>query len=75
MYMVQFQDIKLTHRNPLHSFILTFRKQKEKLRKLIPFTITRQRIKYLGISLPKETKDFYKENYKATDERNEIGCK
>ena len=27
------QDIKLTHRNPLHSYILTMRKQKEKLRK------------------------------------------
>ena len=29
------QDIKLTHRNPLHSYILTItmRKQKEKLRK------------------------------------------
>jgi len=27
------QDIKLTHRNPLHSYTLTMRKQKEKLRK------------------------------------------
>ena len=27
------QDIKLIHRNPLHSYILTMRKQKEKLRK------------------------------------------
>ena len=26
-------DIKLTHRNPLHSYTLTMRKQKEKLRK------------------------------------------
>ena len=26
-------DIKLIHRNPLHSYILTMRKQKEKLRK------------------------------------------
>ena len=29
----------------------------------IPFTITTKRIKYLGINLPKETKDLYAENY------------
>ena len=27
------QDIKLIHRNPLHSYTVTMRKQKEKLRK------------------------------------------
>ena len=40
------------------------RKQKGKLRKKIPFTIAMKRIKYLGINLPKETKDLYIENYK-----------
>ena len=30
----------------------------------IPFTIATKRISYLGINLPKETKDLYKENYK-----------
>ena len=29
------------------------------------FTIATKRIKYLGINLPKETKDLYAENYKA----------
>jgi len=29
------QDIKLKHRNPLHSYTLTMRKQKEKLRKQV----------------------------------------
>ena len=33
MNIVKFQDIKLTHRNPLHSYTITMRKQKEKLRK------------------------------------------
>ena len=33
--------------------------QKEKLREKIPFTIATKRIKYLGINLPKETKDLY----------------
>ena len=32
MNMVKFQDIKLTHRNPLHFYTLAMRKQKEKLR-------------------------------------------
>ena len=40
------------------------RKQKEKLRK-IPFTTATKRIKYLGVYLPKETKDLYIENYKT----------
>ena len=40
------------------------RKQKEKLRKIL-FTIAMKRIKYLGINLPKETKDLYVENYKT----------
>ena len=30
---VKLQDIKLVHRNPLHSYTLTVKKQKEKLRK------------------------------------------
>ena len=34
MNIVKFQDIKLTHRNPLHSETLTMRKQKEKLRRI-----------------------------------------
>ena len=32
---------------------------------MIPFTITSKRIKYVGINLPKETKDLYSENYKT----------
>ena len=31
----------------------------------IPFTIATERIKYLGIYLPKETKDIYIKNYKT----------
>ena len=33
MTIVKLQDIKSTHRNPLHSYALIMRKQKEKLRK------------------------------------------
>ena len=36
----------------------------------MPFTTATKIIKYLGINLPKETKELYTENYK-TDERNQ----
>ena len=35
------------------------------IKEIIPFTISTKRIQYLGISLPKETKDLYIENYKT----------
>jgi len=35
------------------------------IKETIPFTIATKRIKYLGIYLPKETKDLYLENYKT----------
>ena len=40
-------------------------KYQKEIRKAIPFTITSKRIKYLGVNLPKETKDLYSENYKT----------
>ena len=50
MNIVKLQDIKLTQRNPLPSYTLTMRKQRE-IKEIIPFTITMKRIKYLGINL------------------------
>ena len=35
------------------------------IKESIPFTIATKRIKYLGINLPKETKELYTENYKT----------
>ena len=35
------------------------------MRETIPFTIILKRIKYLGINLPKETKNLYSENFKT----------
>ena len=40
-------------------------KNRKKIKETIPFTIATKRIKYLGINLPKETKDIYIENYKT----------
>ena len=45
-------------------YSLIMRKQKE-IKETIPFTIAMERIKYLGIYLPKESKDLYIENYKT----------
>ena len=64
MNIVKLQDIKSTHRNPLHSYTLIMRNRKE-IKETIPFTIAMKRIKYLGIYLPKNTKDLYIENYKT----------
>ena len=40
-------------------------KNQKKIKKSILFTIATKRIKYLGINLPKETKERYTENYKT----------
>ena len=44
-------------------------KSEREIKETLPFSIATKRIKYLGINLPKETKDLYAENY-DTDERN-----
>ena len=44
-------------------------KSESEIKKTPLFTTATQRIKYLGINLPKETKGLYAENY-DTDERN-----
>ena len=63
MNMVKLQDIKLTEISciPIHYNETTERELKE----TIPFTIAKKKTKYLGIHLPKETKDLYIENYKT----------
>ena len=48
------------------AFLYTNNERSEReIREAIPFTITSKRIKYLGVNLPKETKDLYSENYKT----------
>ena len=64
MIIVKLQDVKSTHRNPLHSYTLIMRIERE-IKETIPFTIAMKRIKFLGIYLPKESKDPYIENYKT----------
>ena len=40
-------------------------KSEKEIKESIPLTIATKRIKYLGINLPKETKELYTENYKT----------
>ena len=40
-------------------------KSEREIKETLTFTTTTKRIKYLGINLPKETKDLYAENYKT----------
>ena len=53
------------HRNLLHSSTLMMKNLKREIKETLPFTMATERIKYLGINLPKETKDLYAENYKT----------
>ena len=47
------------------AFLYTNNEKSEmEIKESIPFTIATKRIKYLGINLPKETKEMYTENYK-----------
>ena len=39
-------------------------KSEREIKESIPFTIATKKIKYLGVNLPKETKELYTENYK-----------
>ena len=47
------------------AFLYTTNEKTEKeIKETIPFTTATKRIKYLGIYLPKETKDRYIQNFK-----------
>ena len=51
---------------PIETILYTNNEKTEReTKETFPFTIGTKRIKYLGINLPKETKDLYTENYKT----------
>ena len=53
------QDIKLTHRT-LALLNTNNEKTEREIKETIPFTIATERIKYLGVYPPKETKDIHR---------------
>ena len=56
---------KINTQKSLAFFYTNKWKIEREIKEAIPFTIATKRIKYLGIYLPKETKDLYIENYKT----------
>ena len=56
------------YRNPLHSYILIMKNQKEKLRNKSHSPLQQKIIKCLGINLTKETKELYTESYESESE-------
>ena len=64
MNLEKLQDTKSTQKS-LAFLYSNNEKSEREIKESIPFTIVTKRIKYLGINLPKETKDLYMENYKT----------
>ena len=60
-------EYKISAQKSLAFLYTNDEKSESKIKETLPFTIATKRIKYLGINLPKETKDLYAENY-DTDE-------
>ena len=56
---------KINAQNTLAFLYTDDEKFERGIKETLPFTTARKRIKYLGINLPKETKDLYAENYKT----------
>ena len=65
MNLVKLQDTKSIHSNHLHFLYTNNEKSERDIKELIPFTIATKRSKYLGVNLPKETKELCSEDYKT----------
>ena len=81
MNLAKLQDTKSIHRNHFHFYILTIKKLEREIKESIPFTTATKRIKYLGKSLSKMTKELCTENYntlkketKDINRRRDIPC-
>ena len=64
MNLAKQQDTKINTQKSLAFLYTNNEKSEREIKESIPFTIATQRIKYLRINLPKETKQLYTENPK-----------
>ena len=62
MNIVKLQHYKINTQKSLAFLYTNNEKTEREIKETIPLTIAMKRIKYLGINLPKETKDLYIEN-------------
>ena len=65
MNIVKVAGYKINTEKSLAFLYTNNEKIENEFKEIIPFTIAMKIIKYLGIYLPKETKDLYIENYKT----------
>ena len=63
--MNKVEGYKINIQKSLAFLYINNEKTKREIKETIPFTIAMKRIKYLGMYLPKETKDQYIENHKT----------
>ena len=64
MILAKLKDTKSIHKS--FAFLHTNNEKSEReIYETIPFSIATKRIKYIGINLPKETKELYTENYRT----------
>ena len=57
--LIKVSGYKINTQKSLAFLYTNNEKTEREIKETIPFTIARERIKYLGIYLPKETKDLY----------------
>ena len=62
---IQVAGYKINTQKSLAFLYTNNEKSEREIKEPIPLTIATKRIKYLGINLPKETKELYIENYKT----------
>ena len=65
MNLAKLQDTKSIHRKSPAFLYINNEKSERAIKESIPFTAATKRIKYLGINLPKETKELYTENFET----------
>ena len=65
MNLVKLQDTKVNIQKSLEFLYSNNEKSEREIKESIAFTIATKRIKYLGINLPKDTKELYTENDKT----------
>ena len=65
MNLAKFQQRYKINTQKSHAFLYTNNEKSEREIESILFTIATKRIKYLGINLPKETKELYTKNYRT----------
>ena len=65
MNLVKLAGYKINAQKSLAFLYTNDEKSGREIKETLPFTTATKRRKYLGINLPKETKDLYSENYKT----------